>query len=265
MPLFERIDSIFVPVTDVNASAAWYKNRLQLKPLPSEESGLASFQVCEGKTKLTLVKTKHFQPIRYIDEKHKAPYYNLHTLHFERTCAQLREAGVPVSDMMENEYIYYCELTDPDGNWLGVCYEKEGSPFYKTEQEEPRLFDRVGAVFIPVRDLQRSLDWYEKGLGLTLYHHWGAGADLGVGGKDNLITLLQTDKDGASSLGDAGRSYFSFFASDLEATRSVLDRNGIPSTTSAEEGAFAYSRLTDPDGHGLLVVSGVKERAAAIV
>jgi hypothetical protein len=54
-----------------------------------------------------------------------------------------------------------------------------------------------------------------------------------------------------------GRSYFSFFSADLELSRSLLEKEGVFATNTVTEQESAYFRLTDPDGHGLLVISGV--------
>ncbi|WP_162463338.1 VOC family protein [Paenibacillus psychroresistens] len=256
--MFERIESIYVPVIDLQASINWYQQHLGLKLL-SQEKTTAQFSVYDGITKLTLIETMNFKPIRYINEQHKAPYFNFHILNLKLTYEELESAGVKLSSISENEYLHSFEIIDPNGNWLGVCYEKESSPYYKPESEQHPLLDRVGAVFIPVRDLQKSLDFYEKALGLTLYHHWGGGADLGVNSKDNLITLFQINDGGVETLAEVGRSYFSFYSADLDVTRSSLEQKGIASTAAVEQDSLAYCRLTDPDGHGLLVISGVKK------
>jgi catechol 2,3-dioxygenase-like lactoylglutathione lyase family enzyme len=177
MSLFERIDSIYVSVTDLQASTEWYQDRLGLE-LHKQEKGCAQFKVYGGETKLTLVEMVSFRPIHYVDEGHKAPYFNLHTLDFEKTYEQLHAAGVPLSVENNNEFVRCFELMDPDDNWLGGCFEKLNSPFFKPTNAEFTLFDRIGAVFMPVRDLQKSLDWYVRGLGLTLYNHWGKGQIL---------------------------------------------------------------------------------------
>jgi catechol 2,3-dioxygenase-like lactoylglutathione lyase family enzyme len=247
-----------VPVIDLEASIIWYQQHLGLKLL-SHEKATAQFAVYEGLTKLTLIETGNFKPIHYISEQHKAPYFNFHILNLDRTYEKLKSAGVKLSSISENEYLHSFEIIDLNGNWLGVCCEKVTSPYYKPESEQHSLLDRVGAVFILVRDLQKSLDFYEKALGLTLYHHWGDGADLGINGKDNLITLFQVNDGGVETLAEAGRSYFSFYSADLEVTRNSLEQKGIPSTAAVEQDALAYCRLTDPDGHGLLVISGVKK------
>jgi catechol 2,3-dioxygenase-like lactoylglutathione lyase family enzyme len=256
MSLFERIDSIYVSVTDLQASTAWYRDHLSLK-IHKQEKGSTQFKVYGGETKLTLVEMASFRPIHYVDEQHKAPYFNLHTLDFEKTYEWLQAKGVTLSEENNNEFIRCFELTDPDDNWLGVCYEKHNSPFFKQTTPEFTLFDRIGAVFMPVRDLQKSLDWYVGGLGLTLYNHWGKGADLGVNSKDNLITLLEVDGMDTENLEHMGRSYFSFFSADLELSRCLLEKQGILATHTVIEQESAYLRLTDPDGHGLLVISGV--------
>jgi catechol 2,3-dioxygenase-like lactoylglutathione lyase family enzyme len=239
MSLFERIDSIYISVSNLQASTAWYRDRLGLM-LHKQEKGYSEFKVYSGETKLTLVEMASFSPIHYVDELHKAPYFNLHTLDFEKTYGQLHAAGVPLS--LENNYEFVCcsELMDPDDNWLGVCFEKLNSPFFKRTNAEYTLFDRIGAVFMPVRDLQKSLDWYVGGLGLTLYNHWGKGADLGVNSKDNLITLLEVGDKDTEKLEHVGRSYFSFFSADLELSRCLLEKQGIFATTPVTEQESAY-------------------------
>jgi catechol 2,3-dioxygenase-like lactoylglutathione lyase family enzyme len=261
MLLFERIDSIYVSVKDLQASTVWYQDRLGLK-LHKQEKGNTQFKFYGGETKLTLVELVSFRPIHYVDEQHKAPYFNLHTLDFDKTCQQLNAAGVTLSTEVGNEFIRCLELTDPDDNWIGVCYERPESPYFKLPAAEFNLFDRVGAVFMPVRDLQKSLDWYVGGLGLTLYNHWGIGADLGVNSKDNLITLLEVGGKHTENLEHVGRSYFSFFSADLELSRCLLEKKGISATIPIIEQESAYFRLTDPDGHGLLVISGITNAVA---
>ncbi len=113
---------------------------------------------------------------------------------------------------------------------------------------------RVGVVRLQVADLERSLDWYGRVLGLTALREEVGRAALGPEGGDTLIELVE--RPGASPMGRRARLGLFHFAL-LVPDRATLGRLVAHLTVVREPlGASDHAvsealYLSDPDGLGV--------------
>ncbi|MBW5448324.1 hypothetical protein GE107_19970 [Cohnella sp. CFH 77786] len=191
--MFERIDRVIVPVPDVRKASEWYEREFEFR-IARRGAKEIDLQVHRGETLVTLVETagtEAFQPLAHLHRDGHVPCFNFYTHWEDLHLAWLRGRNVRTTDVMEVPWMNVCEMSDPDGNVLGICHEKESSLYHTAYPGPlPPMFHRVLAVFVPVANLEASIRWYEDVLGFTLHHHWGDGADLKVGAGETIVTMI---------------------------------------------------------------------------
>jgi catechol 2,3-dioxygenase-like lactoylglutathione lyase family enzyme len=127
--LFERIDSTFILVTDMERSLEWYTTQLGLELLHNGGS-VVDFKVGQGDTMLTLVESRNFTPGEFIDVLTTTPRFNFKTSDIDSAHKLLAGQGIDVSEIVSGGVIKTFHFRDPDGNLLNVCYETEASQYY---------------------------------------------------------------------------------------------------------------------------------------
>ena len=124
--LFKRIDTVFLPVRDLDQAIAWYSAHLGLGLLWKGE-GVAALKV--GETPLSLVQHRfpglkeppqdfEFRPVTEVP-------FNFFTGDIQKAHAALQAAGIDVSEIVDQGRITDFQFKDPDGNLLGVCWWPE--------------------------------------------------------------------------------------------------------------------------------------------
>jgi catechol 2,3-dioxygenase len=111
---------------------------------------------------------------------------------------------------------------------------------------------RVGAVHLTVADLTRSLDYYERTIGLRVHERGGERATLGVGGEDLLVLVEQA---GARAVrGYCGLYHFALLLpgrEDLARWLAHAARARASLVGMADHFVSEAIYLSDPDGHGI--------------
>lgn len=110
----------------------------------------------------------------------------------------------------------------------------------------------VGRVVLSVADMTRSLDYYQRGIGLQLHRRDNGTAYLGVGGEDMLI--LQEKPGARPARGTAGLYHFALLLpSRRELARTIqhLQTSHTPIGGASDHAVSEALYLTDPDGHGI--------------
>jgi catechol 2,3-dioxygenase-like lactoylglutathione lyase family enzyme len=109
---------------------------------------------------------------------------------------------------------------------------------------------------LAVRDLERSLRFYEQVFGCRVLHRGDGSADINTPGANDIITLTQETGDDIGTMG-GGLSHFGFrLASpdDIDAAAKAIEDSG---GTIAERGEFVpgepYLFARDPDGYAIEV------------
>jgi len=122
---------------------------------------------------------------------------------------------------------------------------------------------KVGSIFIPVTDLERSKRWYELNLGVTKVDEWQEkGLDHGVGYVFNDastgLVLIKVEKTPPTEFTIKGKSknvYYNFEVEDIEPVYGLLKQNGVETTEIHDYGVMKGFDFFDPDGNPFSVVS----------
>jgi catechol 2,3-dioxygenase len=111
---------------------------------------------------------------------------------------------------------------------------------------------RLGPVHLIVSDLERSLNWYERALGLRVHRRNGEQAELG----DGIETVLVLHQDPQAR--PAGRHAGLYHYALLFPTREELARVALrvaaartPIQGASDHGTHEAIYLADPDGNGI--------------
>jgi catechol 2,3-dioxygenase len=111
---------------------------------------------------------------------------------------------------------------------------------------------RLGAVHLTVTDLDRSVAFYEKAVGLKTHRREEGEAAMGVGGED-LIFLVE--EPGARLAGrHAGLYHYALLypsREDLARAALRLAATGTPIQGASDHGTHEAIYLPDPDGNGI--------------
>jgi len=111
---------------------------------------------------------------------------------------------------------------------------------------------RLGAVHLTVTDLDRSVAWHERVLGLRVHRHDVAEAALGAGGED--VVVLHEDAAARPAGRHAGLYHYALlFATREELARAAvrLRATGTPVQGASDHGTHEAIYLADPDGTGI--------------
>src|SRR3954462_10812770 len=115
---------------------------------------------------------------------------------------------------------------------------------------------RLGPVHLTVSDLDRSIGFYERSIGLQLARREGAGAALGAGGEDLLVLTEEPDARPAGR--PAGLYHFALLhPSRLELARAAqrLIETETPVSGASHHKISEAIYLPDPDGNGIELAS----------
>lgn len=126
-PLFKRIDTVFLPVANLQHAIDWYTGSLGFELL-WQIPGVACLKV--GETPLTLLQYRFpgyeslpeddfvFQPFPTVAFNFYAS--NIHAVH-----QALRDRGVHTTEIIDHGDVKEFEFKDPDDNRIGVCWWPE--------------------------------------------------------------------------------------------------------------------------------------------
>lgn len=129
-PILNQVGTIWIPVRNLEHSVRWYAEKLGLKLAYHWGTG-ADFLVGEGPMLITLFQKDDMVPLGLIDEATGTPCFGFSTNDIKHTHALLSGRGVEVSGIREYDMVSAFNITDPDGNRIGVGYEKPNSPHYR--------------------------------------------------------------------------------------------------------------------------------------
>jgi catechol 2,3-dioxygenase len=113
---------------------------------------------------------------------------------------------------------------------------------------------RMGAVHLEVGDLDRSLTYYEKALGLFEHDRDGSRVTLGTGGEDLLV--LYEEPGSRPAYHFAGLYHYALLVPDRKALAAFLvhvAREHVALVGMSDHFVSEAIYLQDPDGHGIEV------------
>ncbi|WP_199616197.1 VOC family protein [Paenibacillus alkalitolerans] len=105
-----------------------------------------------------------------------------------------------------------------------------------------QLFTRIHSNFLPVSDINASVEWYTGQLGMKLIKHWIQGADLMYNSGKTMLTLIESDTF-------RPLHFIEFLCSNPERTRNEMIRKGLPVTELINIGTTQTFDFFDTDGH----------------
>ncbi len=109
-----------------------------------------------------------------------------------------------------------------------------------------------GAVGLSVRDLERSLDFYRRAIGLEVLDEGGGRADLGVAGRR--LLALEERRGAVRDFTAADLFHFALLLPSRAALgqqlRHLLEAD-VPLTGASDHHVSEALYLDDPDGHGI--------------
>lgn len=109
------------------------------------------------------------------------------------------------------------------------------------------LEPRVPAVFVPVRSMERSIEWYSKLLGLPTPDDYNGEMHLFRLRSGASIVLQRHDPVRCSP-----HVLFSLASSDVDAVCRFLEENGIAVVEINRSPGGSTVQFKDPDGHLLM-------------
>lgn len=107
---------------------------------------------------------------------------------------------------------------------------------------------RISAVTLAVRDMARSVDFYQSKVGLELLHGGANTSFTSFRLGDGYLNLTLVPEGGWSWWGRA-----ILYVSDVDAMHRRLVESGLTPTTTPQDAPWGerYFHVTDPDGHEL--------------
>ncbi|MFC4548739.1 MULTISPECIES: VOC family protein [Halorussus] len=114
---------------------------------------------------------------------------------------------------------------------------------------ESPLRNRIGNVFVPVSDMERSVEWYSELFGLPAEDtaHEGTIYDVEMAGETGLVL------DANRPVENSSQPLYFFWTDDAEATRDFLVDLDVPVVMGPEDvGSVTFVTFEDPDGNQLM-------------
>ena len=119
---------------------------------------------------------------------------------------------------------------------------------------------KVGSIFIPVTDIEKSTDWYVKFLGVKIIDSWGDGTGFYLPTGSTQLALIKVESPQPTEFivkGDQKNSYFNFVVNDIETAYQQFKQNGIVTTEIDDFGGMKFFDFIDLDGNPFSVVNEV--------
>ncbi|MGO4786366.1 MULTISPECIES: VOC family protein [Paenibacillus] len=112
---------IFVPVSDLKRSTAWYTEMLGLEVIHQDEPDAIVMRMNDEKVSFCLVRSYEVkQPVFPKNDYGVGQYFNIHTTDVSGIHQQLKAKGAVVGEIEDFDGFKGFSLTDPDGNRYGV-------------------------------------------------------------------------------------------------------------------------------------------------
>ncbi len=112
---------------------------------------------------------------------------------------------------------------------------------------------RLGAVELTVSDLDRSVAWYRRALGLHLHERGHSTAGLGAPG-ETLVVLHEDPQATPAGRGTAGLYHYALLfpdRADLARAAARLSAQAVEIDGASDHGTHEAIYLPDPDGNGI--------------
>ncbi|MBU0906451.1 MAG: VOC family protein [Firmicutes bacterium] len=119
---------------------------------------------------------------------------------------------------------------------------------------------KIGSIFIPVTDVKKSTEWYEKYLGVKKIDSWEDGVGFYLPTGSTQLALVKVESHQPTDFpikGNQKNSYYNFVVDDIETTHQHFKNNGIETTEINDFGGMKFFDFFDLDGNSFSVVNEV--------
>jgi glyoxylase I family protein len=119
---------------------------------------------------------------------------------------------------------------------------------------------KIGSIFIPVTDIEKSTEWYQNYLGVKRIEDWEDGAGFYLPTGSTQLALVKVDSRQPTEFiikGNQKNSYYNFIVDDIETAHQHFKNNGIVTTEIDDFGGMKFFDFFDLDGNPFSVVNEV--------
>ncbi|WP_026675596.1 VOC family protein [Alkalihalobacterium bogoriense] len=121
---------------------------------------------------------------------------------------------------------------------------------------------KIGSIFIPVTDVEKSTGWYETYLGVKKIESWDEGVGFYLPTGSTQLALVKVDNIQPTEFTtqeNQKNSYYNFVTDHIEAAHQHFINNGITTTDITDFGGMKHFDFFDLDGNPFSVVSEVAD------
>lgn len=119
------------------------------------------------------------------------------------------------------------------------------------------IAEKVSGIFIPVTDMERSVEWYVRVFGLETVESSGMCTGLAFPGEVTLVNLwkvghpqpTQFDAEGGYKI-----PYYNFESFDIAYSHTSLKEKGVEVMPIVNAGGIRFFDFVDPDGNQISIV-----------
>ena len=117
---------------------------------------------------------------------------------------------------------------------------------------------RIGSIFIPVSDVEQSLNWYTTYFDAKEIGRWEGGIGLCLPDGSTQLGLIQTSSPQPTTFKDASGQahvYFNVICEDIHFAYQSFEQAGLIATPLHDFGGMSCFEVVDPDGHTISLIS----------
>jgi catechol 2,3-dioxygenase-like lactoylglutathione lyase family enzyme/predicted enzyme related to lactoylglutathione lyase len=263
---FKYLNEIFLPVTNISESSKWYKESFGMDiTLVDETAHQNIVRLSFKSTSFILVESSIINRYTHIP-------FNFHTNRIRDLQESLILAGVAVTQIANDDNMLCCDFYDPDGNRIGLCEEHYDSSNQIIE---------VGGTFLTVRNLDKSVEWYQKTLGYPFHFFSATGAAGYVGATPEYVPDLTIRYAGVDNnifesawsrmaLVETPLFYplmhipYNILSSNAKEDYDILKKKDVKLTEYHEEGNKKWFAFDDLDGNTIGIIQGDENNPSAL-
>lgn len=120
---------------------------------------------------------------------------------------------------------------------------------------------RVGSIFIPVTNLDKSIDWYETHLGVKMIDRWDGGAGFYLPTGTTQVALVKVENKQPSEFQTSPNQrngYFNFLVKDIDAAYRHFSNAHIKTSAIQDFGGMKFFDFYDLDGNSFCIVNEIE-------
>ena len=119
------------------------------------------------------------------------------------------------------------------------------------------IIREIGSIFIPVKNLEESIKWYESILGFKVTVNWRLGATLKLHNNSTVLGLIQVNEKQPVTFKNKDTlttPYYNFVTEDVHSAYDYLKDIGVRVFDIQDNGDFYLMDFEDPDGNLLSMI-----------